>query len=108
MHDSPIIMKLTRRLLLVTIAATIALPISAFAAKGNKKTPEAPPDFATVDKDGNGSVSEAEYVAAMKSKLTEDAAKAQFATLDKDKDGELSKEELAAPVETKKKKKKNQ
>ncbi len=108
MRESPIIMKLTRRLLLVTIAATIALPISAFAAKASKKPAETPPDIATLDKDSNGTVDEKEYVAAMKDKLTEEGAKSQFAGLDKDKDGKLTKEELAATGKKEKKKKKNQ
>lgn len=101
-------MKLTRRLLLTSFAAALSLPIAAFAAKGDRKKAEPPPAFATVDKDGNGSISEAEFVAAVKEKQGEAAAKTQFASLDKDHDGKLTKEEYAAGTEAKKRKKKNQ
>lgn len=103
-------MKITRRIVLAMFAAMIAFPIVAFAAKADRserKKAAAPADFATIDKDGNGSISEAEYVAAMKEKQTEATAKSQFATLDKDHDGKLSKDELAASAAKKKRKKKD-
>ena len=103
-------MKLTQRLLVVTIASALALPIAVFAAKGEKKKGDSGPAFSAVDKDGNGSISEAEYVAAMKEKLGEDSAKSRFAELDKDHDGKLTSDEYSAGSDQKKKrgKKKNQ
>ena len=55
----------------------------------------------TADADNDGKVSQIEYVAAMKGKLDETAAKAKFAELDKNKDGTLSREEFNAGVEKK-------
>ena len=53
-------------------------------------------NFASIDKDGDGSISESEYVAALDGRAKADAAKKRFATLDKDGDGKLTKEEHAA------------
>ncbi len=101
-------MKLTRRILLTSILAAVALPIAAQAAKANRKN-AAPPSFETVDKDNDKSISEAELVAAMKDKPGgEEAAKTQFATFDKDKDGKMTKEEYAASAGEKKKRKKKE
>lgn len=82
----------------------LALPFSAFAAKANKKRTDTNKDpaaaFAALDKNGDGSISQQEYVDGMKDKLGEDGAKKHFAELDKNNDGQLSKEELnAAPAE---------
>ncbi len=103
-------MKLPTRFLLATLAAAIALPVVSLAAKADRKKKEPPPSFATVDKDGDGNITEAEYVAALKGTLGEEVAKAQFGKLDKDTNGKLSKEEYAAGDGEKKKgrKKKNQ
>ena len=100
-------MKLTPRLLLSALAMGIVLPAGAFAAKGDRKKPEPAPAFATVDKDGDESISESEYVAA--NEKLGDAAKTRFAALDKNHDGKLSKDEFAAAATGKKKprKKKN-
>jgi Ca2+-binding EF-hand superfamily protein len=68
---------------------------------------EAIPEFATVDKDANKSLSETEFVTANE-KLGSVAAKARFELLDKDHDGKLSTEEYAAgstPEKVKRKKK---
>jgi len=92
-------MKLPHRILLAAVAAALVLPLAAHAAKGDKKKTDSKnpaANFATLDKDGNGSVSQDEYVAAMKEKLGEDGAKTHFAELDKNHDGQLSKEELGA------------
>ncbi len=100
-------MKSARYILVATLAAVIALPIAALAAKADrKKADDSHPAFATIDKDSNGSLSEAEFVAALKEKLGEDGAKAKFAELDKDKDGKLTSEEYAAATPEKKKKRK--
>lgn len=100
-------MKLTHRLVVRTLAVALALPIAAFAAKGDRKkqNTETAPAFATVDKDSNGSISEGEFVAANE-KLGDVAAKARFGILDKNHDGKLSKEEYAAGSEPEKKKRK--
>lgn len=103
-------MKLPNRIVLVALATAIALPVASFAAKGDRKKKEpAGVSFATADKNSDGSVSEAEYVVAVKDKLDETSAKSRFATLDKNGDGKLSSEEYNAGNEApKKKKKKNQ
>jgi Ca2+-binding EF-hand superfamily protein len=102
-------MKLTQRLLLSVLAAAIALPVIAFAAKADRKKKNEPAvAFATVDKNSDSSISREEFVAAMKDKQSEEAAKSQFATLDKNSDSKLSKDEYAAiGGETKKKRKKD-
>ena len=102
-------MKTSSRILLATLAVSIALPFAAYAAKGERKNKkEAAPAvaFETADKNKDGSLDKDEYVAAMKDQLGEDGAKSKFATLDKNNDGKLSKEEYSATTETKKKKKK--
>jgi Ca2+-binding EF-hand superfamily protein len=104
-------MKNSPRILIAVLAAAIAFPATALAAKAdrkNKKDAAPAVAFTTVDKDTDGSISKEEFVAAMKEKLGEDAAKARFATLDKDSSGKLSKEEYAADSgEVKKRRKKN-
>lgn len=103
-------MKTASRVLIASLAAAVALPLAVHAAKGDRKgkkdqTPAVA--FATVDKDNDGSVTETEFVAAMKDTLGESAAKTRFATLDKDSNGKLTKEEYAAgSAEPKKKRKK--
>ncbi|HVS52714.1 MAG TPA: EF-hand domain-containing protein [Opitutaceae bacterium] len=88
---------------LTALVLALAFPFAAFAAKANKKRPDAKDPaaaFAELDKNGDGSISQQEYVDGMKDKLGEDGAKKHFAELDKNKDGQLSKEELnAAPAE---------
>ena len=103
-------MKTRNFAVVAALTAALVLPFTVFAAKGEKKPKaEPPPAFATVDKDSNGSIEEAEYVAAVKGRLTEEAAKTQFAALDKNHDGKLSSEEYAADTGAAKKvrKKKN-
>ncbi len=97
-------MKFNHRIVIAVIAAAVAVPFT-FAAKGEKKK-SSEPAFATVDKDSNGSVSRAEFVAAMKATLGDDAAGDKFGELDKNKDGKLSSEEFAAASGKKKGKKK--
>ena len=92
---SPKSMKLPCRILVTTVIAALALPIAAQAAKGERKKKEPTPSFTTVDKDGDGKISESEFAAAHE-KLGAEAAKTQFAQLDKDHDGKLSKEEFGS------------
>lgn len=105
-------MKLSKSILLTTLAAAIALPVVSFAAKGDgrrKKDQAAVATFESADKNSDGAVSKEEYVAAMKANLGDDGAKAKFATLDKNDDKKLSKEEYdagGAPGAKKRKKKK--
>lgn len=103
-------MKAPSRILIATLVAAIAFPLAAQAAKGdrkNKKEDSSAVSFETVDKNNDGIISETEFVAAMKDKLSEDDAKARFKSLDKDGTPGLSKEEYAAATsETKKKKRK--
>lgn len=104
-------MKLSHRLLLVTIVTAVALPSAVFAAKADKKkNATLAAAFASVDKDGNGEISETEFLAAEKDKGTVEAAKARFAAMDKNHDGKIAKDEFTGTGEEpkKKRKKKNQ
>jgi hypothetical protein len=96
----------TTRLLVASLAAVIALPIAASAAKGDRKKTDTAPAFSTIDKEAKGSVSEAQYVAAVKDTLGEEGAKAKFAALDTDKDGKLTAAEYAAGASQGKKRRK--
>ncbi len=98
-------MKLPYRILLATLATAIAVPAVSLAAKADrKKKPDVAANFPTADKDNDGVITEAEYIAAKKEKLGEEAAKTQFGKLDKDTNGKLSKEEFGAGEEEPKKK----
>jgi hypothetical protein len=95
------------RLLCSLIVAAAVLPVAANAAKGeHKKGAHKAVSFTTADKDNDGVVTEAEYVAALKDSLGEEGAKSKFATLDKDHDGKLTKEEFGPDSGEKKKHKK--
>ena len=106
-----ITMKIPYRLLLSALVAAVALPLAVFAAKGDKKkNAPAATSFAVVDKDGDGVLTQTEFIAAFKEKLGEDGANSKFASLDKDADGKLSKEEFGTtgdeePAKKKRKKK---
>jgi hypothetical protein len=99
------------RFVVTVLFAALALPIAAFAAKGDKKKDKADalPSFTSIDKDGDHAVTEEEFLAANKEKLGETGAKSRFAMLDKNHDGKLTQEEYdAGSVTTKKRgKKKN-
>ena len=100
-------MNLTKRLLVATLAAAIALPTAAFAAKGDKKkNAVATETFASVDKNGDGNITTEEFLATQKDKLGEEAAKARFGTLDKNKDGKLTSDEFGGGTEEPRKKRK--
>ena len=87
-----------KRILIAATAVLLSLPLALHAAdEGKKKGP-----FMAADTDNDGKVSLAEYVASMKGKLDEAAAKAKFAELDKDKNGSLSREEFNAGAGEKK------
>ncbi len=100
-------MKRTNRLLVTTIAAALALPLAAFAAKGDRKNAAGPaPSFESIEKKDPKFITEKEYIAAIGKKLGDDVAKSQYTTLDKDHDGKLTSEEYAAAGTEKKKRKK--
>jgi hypothetical protein len=97
-------MKSLPRLLFFATTAILAWPAAAHAAKADKKDSmmEKSPAaiFATIDRDANGTISQAEYVASQKERLGEDGAKSRFAELDKNHDGKLTREEFGgAPAE---------
>lgn len=89
-----------KRILLTATAVLFSLTLAAQAAE-KKKGP-----FLTADADGDGKVTVAEYVASVKGKQDDAAAKAKFAELDTNKDGSLSREEFAAAAGGKKGEKK--
>lgn len=87
-----------KRILIAVTAALLSLPLALNAAdEAKKKGP-----FMAADADNDGKVTLAEYVAAVKGKLDDAAAKAKFADLDKDKNGSLSREEFNAGAGEKK------
>lgn len=87
-----------KRILIAVTAALLSLPLALNAAdQAKKKGP-----FMAADADNDGKVTLAEYVAAVKGKLDDTAAKAKFADLDKDKNGSLSREEFNAGAGEKK------
>ncbi len=97
-------MKLPYRILIATLATAIAVPAVSFAAKADrKKKTDTAAAFPAADKDSDGVVTEAEYIAAKKSAVGEEAAKTQFGKLDKDANGKLSKDEFGAGEGAKKK-----
>ncbi|MBL9199376.1 MAG: EF-hand domain-containing protein [Opitutaceae bacterium] len=100
-------MKSAHRLLVAALIAAIALPGAAFAAKADKKKNNAATEtFASVDKNGDGNITQEEFLATQKDKLGEEAAKTRFATLDKNKDGKLTSDEFGGGTEEKKKRRK--
>lgn len=80
------------RILVAATAALLALPLLLNAADSAKKKK----NTLAPDTDGDGMISQAEYLAAMKGKMDPAAAKAKFAELDQNKDGLLSREEYTA------------
>ena|SRR5438067_1215141 len=101
-------MKLIKALLSFAVAIALSLPLAAHAAKENKKKTDKNPatQFAALDKNGDGVITEEEYVAAMKDKLGDDGSKNHFAELDKNHDGKLTKGEFGVPSDDKKVRKK--
>lgn len=90
-------MKVSTRLLVTVLASALALPAVSFAAKGDaKKNGKAPAGFAAIDKDSDGNLTEAEFVAAMEGRGNDTAAKKRFSALDKDNNGKVSKDEFEA------------
>ncbi len=90
---------------LLTVAAVMFSTALSYAAdkKADKPKPDPEAAFKKIDKDGDGSISEAEMVGKKEGdKATK--AKAAFAAKDKDKDGKLSLEEFKAPAAKKPKK----
>lgn len=105
----PKIMKLTKNILAAALVGALALPLASFAAEGKKGGGKGADEaFAKADTNSDGSVNEAEFIAAAAGKGKEDALKKRFATMDKNSDGKLSKEEFAAGRSGGGKKKKDQ
>jgi Ca2+-binding EF-hand superfamily protein len=107
-------MKNPARILIALLVTALALPGAAFAAKADRKgnsenNDKAAGAFAKADTNSDGSVTEAEFVAARSKKGDDSAAKKAFGRLDKNSDGKLSKEEFSAAASGKggQKKKKN-
>ena len=82
-----------KQILIAALAAALSLPVALNAADENKKKGGG---FASADADKDGKVTEAEYVAAMKNRGDDEAAKRRFAQLDADKDGSLTQQEYNA------------
>lgn len=101
-------MKLSKLALCAAFAAAFTLPLTAEAAKGERKNKKPAPAFSSVDQDSDGAVTKEEYLAAMKNSIGEETAKTQFATMDKNKDDKLSSDEYAAGGKKERKKRKNQ
>lgn len=98
-------MKIVPSRLILVAAVVLTAPVALLAAKGEAKTRTALPkvSFETADKDKDGSVTEAEYLAAMGENADQKRAKARFGQLDTNHDGKLSKEEMEATAKKKKK-----
>lgn len=98
-------MKTVPARLILLAAVILAAPLAVFAAKGESKSKTALPkvSFETADKDKDGSVTEAEFLAAMGENADQKRAKARFAQLDTNHDGKLSKEEMESGAKRKKK-----
>ena len=82
-----------KQIITAAVAVLLSLPLALNAADKAKKKGN---PFAAADTDGNGKVSQAEFVAAMKDKGDAAAVKARFAKMDKDSDGSLTQEEFNA------------
>ena len=93
-----------KQILIAATAALLSLPLALNAADQTKKKGN---PFTAADANGDGQVTLAEYVAAVKGKMDETAAKARFEALDKDKNGSLSQQEFSAGGEKKGGKKKS-
>lgn len=92
-----------KHILIAATAVALSLPLALNAADESKKKGGG---FTGADTDGDGKVSQAEFVASVKGRLDETAAKARFAELDKNGDKSLSREEFAAGADKKGGKKK--
>jgi Ca2+-binding EF-hand superfamily protein len=92
------------RFLIASTLAALALPLIGQAAQSDsKKTPTA---FSAFDRNRDGKITLAEYIATMKNSPGEATATSRFSSLDQNGDGALSKDEFAAGAEKKAKKKK--
>jgi len=89
--------KLFSLLTVAAIALSVAAP--AFAADKKADKPKANPAeaFKKLDKDGDGSITEAELIGKKTGEMA-DKAKAMLAKKDTNKDGKLSLEEFSAPA----------
>jgi hypothetical protein len=96
--DRPLPSIMQKRILITATAMLLSLPLASHAADDTKK--KGP--FVAADTDGDGKISQTEYIAAVKDRMDEAAAKAKFAELDKNSDKSLSREEFAAGAGEKK------
>lgn len=79
-------------LFIAASAALVSLTLTVSAADSSRKKSA----FSKADTDGDGKVTQAEFVAAAKGKRNESKAAEAFAKLDKNKDGSLTPEEFNA------------
>lgn len=84
---------------LVFATATFAQDAEHHGKEGQKKGP-----FVKADKDGDGKLTESEFVEFTSARMSADEAKAKFKELDKDGNGSLSRDEFAAGMPKHKKK----
>ena len=78
--------------LLITIAASLLVPLAASAA--DKARPKSA--FASADTNADGKISAEEFVSSHQGRLEAAQARARFAELDRNKDGSLSRQEFSA------------
>jgi len=88
--------------ILATITAILAISSSVSFAKEPKEKPAPEQAYKTADSNGDGKVSEEEFLVGKKDA---EKAKEQFKALDKDSDGSLTLEEFSAAAGGKRKKK---
>jgi Ca2+-binding EF-hand superfamily protein len=91
---------------IASIVAILTLSASMVIAKEAKEKKQATPEeaFKKLDSNGDGKVSEAEFLASPGAQKDAEKAKEKFKSLDADKDGSLTLEELSAAPAKKKKK----
>ncbi|WP_415907785.1 EF-hand domain-containing protein [Oleiharenicola sp. Vm1] len=94
------------RLFIAAAAAALVFSTATFAQDAEHPAKDAKKKggpFVKADKDGDGKLTEAEFVEFAAARMNADAAKARFKELDKDGNGSLTREEFAAGMPHKKK-----
>ena len=89
--------KLFSLLMVSAVVACFAAPAFAADKKADKPKPNPEEAFKKMDKDNDGSLTEAEFLGKREGEKAE-AAKKMFAAKDANKDGKLSLEEFTAKV----------
>jgi hypothetical protein len=82
------------KIISTAVIAAFSMALAVNAAEGEQKKKGG--GFASLDKNGDGSVDKAEYMASPAAQKDTGKAEARFKTLDKNGDGKLSKEEFEA------------